>query len=964
MNNVTTNMAKAVVLVQQGQAVPIYMDEQGQDYAGIRRVSSSLAQDIQLVTEVLPQLITDRMHLSKTAVIAGTIGHNDIIDSLIAEGRLEVTALRSRRESFIISVVEKPCPELDQGIVIAGSEKRGTLYGLYHISRLIGVSPWVYWADVYPKKQSELIFTKEQLEFVSKEPSIRYRGFFLNDEWPSLGSWSRDHCGGFSERMYEQVFELLLRLKGNYLWPAMWSAVFSEDGLSHPLANAELAEEYGIIMGTSHHEPMCRAGEEWKKTHHLYGEQGLWDYWDNQEAITNFWEDGVVRNKPFANVITLGMRGEQDSALGGTLEENIQRLKEIILTQKELLRRHGLECAPQALTIYKEVEAFWYGTEEVQGLQDWDVLDDVTIIMSDDNFGNMRKLPEEAQRNRKAGWGIYYHFDYHGAPNSYEWVNTVPLEKVWEQMSLAYDYGIRDLWIVNVGDLKPMELPLSYFMELAYDFEAWGTTRPNRTGEFLRGWVEQQFSHTVAAEALGGIAQVLEKYTRMNGQRKPEVTYPDTYSVSHYDEGQQVLAEALELEQQAGAYYNMMSEPHRDAYYQLVYYPAVASANVKKMQIYAGLHQKYSSFTPPSLLSNHYADLVEAAIFRDQQLQQQYNHELSAGKWSGMMSSAHIVYVHWNDEGWQYPAYSYVEPREEAWMIVDVEGTNGGFSSGTLALPSFTNVQKERYRVTISHTGRQVLDYQVKPSADWIKLERAQGSPMQGEDLYVSLDWEQVKAPLAGEIVITYGQQSKSNPQTVTITVEAEIISTDALPSMTFVETNGVVVMEAEHTCDRKGRQGAHFEVIEKYGRSLSAVKLFPTTLRYERYQEAPYLEYRLWVAEEGMHTVIVHTAPTNPLTKQEQLPYAVGMDDNEPVVAQLLPAEFAAGESYHWEQAVLNNVHTHGTQHVLTSGLHTLRVYVLDAGMVLQKLIVSRDSLPSSYFGPPESYYIFEQPL
>ncbi|WP_018752438.1 glycosyl hydrolase 115 family protein [Paenibacillus sanguinis] len=957
MNDVNTHVAEAVVLVQQGQAVPVYMDEQGQDYAGIRRVSSSLAGDIQLVTDVLPELITDKTRLSKSAVIAGTIGQNDIIDSLIAEGRLEVTSLRSLRESFIISVVENPCPELDQGIVIAGSEKRGTLYGLYHISRLIGVSPWVYWADVYPAKQPELVFTKEQLEFASKEPSIRYRGFFLNDEWPSLGSWSRDHCDGFSERMYEQVFELLLRLKGNFLWPAMWSAVFSEDGLSYPLANAALAEEYGIVMGTSHHEPMCRAGEEWKKTHHLYGEHGLWDYWSNQEAITKFWEAGVVRNKPFANVITLGMRGEQDSALGGTLEENIRRLKEIILTQKELLRRHGLERAPQALTIYKEVEAFWYGTDEVQGLQDWDVLDDVTIIMSDDNFGNMRKLPEEGRRNRQAGWGIYYHFDYHGAPNSYEWVNTVPLEKIWEQMSLAYDYGIKDLWIVNVGDLKPMELPLSYFMELAYDFEAWGTAQPNRTREFLQGWVKQQFDHAVVApEALGGIAEVLEKYTRMNGQRKPEVTYADTYSVSHYDEGQRMLAEVLELERQAGVYYSMISEPHRDAYYQLVYYPAVASANVKKMQIYAGFNQKYSSFTPPSLRSNDYADLVEEAIARDKQLQQEFNHQLSGGKWSGMMSSAHIGYANWNDEGWQYPAYSYVVPQKNAWMMVDVEGTLGGFGSGTLALPTFTNVHKESYRVTISHAGEQVLDYCVKPNADWIKLERQQGSYLQGEDLYVSLDWEQVKAPLAGEIVITYGHQPDA--QTVRITVHAQIISTDALPPMTFVETNGVVVMEAEHTCDRKGGQGAFFEVIEKYGRSLSAVKLFPTTLRYERYQEAPYLSYRLWVAEQGIYTVTVHTAPTNPLTKKGQLPYAIGMDDNEPVIAQLLPAEFVAGESRHWEQAVLNNVHTHATQHVLGSGLHTLRIYVLDAGLVLQRLIVSRVSLPFSYFGPPESYF------
>ncbi|MGG4220481.1 glycosyl hydrolase 115 family protein [Paenibacillus jamilae] len=951
MNNKKQYSREATVLVQKGKAIPIYIDAKGKDYDGIWRVSLSLAKDIELVTAVLPELITDKAHLSGIAVIVGSVGNNDIIDSLIAEYRLDVSDLRNRREAYMIRVLERPCPELDKAIVIVGSDKRGTLYGLYHISELIGVSPWVYWADVHPPRRQELVFAKEQLEYTSKEPSIRYRGFFLNDEWPSLGSWSRNHYGGFNEGMYEKIFELLLRLKGNYLWPAMWSAVFSEDGKSHPLANAELAEAYGIVMGTSHHEPMFRAGEEWRKINQHYGDSGLWDYWANTEAITKFWEDGVIRNKHLSNIITLGMRGEQDSALGGTLEQNIQRLKDIILTQKALLHKHGLDNAPQALTIYKEVETFWHGTDTVQGLKHWEVLDDVTIILSDDNFGNMRKLPEAPERTRKAGWGMYYHFDYHGGPRSYEWVNTVPLEKTWEQMSLAYDYGIRDLWIVNVGDLKPMELPISYFMELAYDFETWGTGNPNRTEEFLQTWTERQFGHAADEETTEGIARVLADYTKMNGCRKPEVTYADTYSLLHYNEAQRVLEKAIRLEKDAQTYYELVQKEQKDAYYQLVYYPAVASANVTKMQIYASLNHKYSGFQPQSVLANHFAALVEESIAKDIQMQEDYNNKISCGKWEGMMSSAHIGYVNWNDEGWQYPEFKYIEPKEKAMMIVDVEGTDGGFTAGTVALPPFTSLQKECYRITVSNAGKQAFAFHLETDADWIKTDPTHGSVLTGETIEVQVDWGRLNVSATGRIIIVCGDQ------TVKVTVIAEVVHTDNLPVLTFAEAHGVIAIEAEHTCGREVAGEVHWEIIKGYGRSLSSIKLFPTTALFERIEDAPYLEYRICTAEEQIYTLTVYTAPTNPLGEGRRLKYAVAFDGHQPVLADMLPLEFAAGESRHWSESVMNNIHTSTTQHPLAAGMHTLRLYVLDAGLVLQKLVLSHEPLLCSYFGPEESF-------
>lgn len=530
----------------------------------------------------------------------------------------------------------------------------------------------------------------------------------MNDDWPSLGSWVTQRFGDFNEDFYDKVFELILRLKGNYLWPAMWSAEFSLNGKSNPIANAQHAQEYGIIMGTSHHEPLFRAGSEWQKVYNQYGTSNLWDFARNKQAITDFWEDGIKRNQDFDNLITLGMRGESDSALEGSDQENIDLLKDIILTQKELLKKYNLEHSPQILAVYKEVEKYWYGTAEVEGLKDWEVLNEVTILLADDNFGNLRKIPTEHERDRSAGWGMYYHFDYHGGPHSYEWLNTIPLEKVWEQICMAFDYGIRDVWIVNVGDLKPMELPISYFMELAYDFEAWGTGAINRTVEYTNRWVEQQFGYALEHETCLGIAQLLSEYTRMNGRRKPEIIYPSTFSPIHYNEAQRVLKQAIRMENAADQYYALIPESLKDAYYQLVYFPAAASANVLKMQIYAGLNELYAG--RGSVLANTYATLTHEAIDRDKHLEQVYNSGITEGKWQGMMSSPHVGYVHWNAEGWKYPEVSTLIPDKGSIMIIDVEGTEEAYISGTAKLPVFTNLQKKTIALLSATVEKRALN--------------------------------------------------------------------------------------------------------------------------------------------------------------------------------------------------------------------------------------------------------------
>jgi len=944
---------KKVTIASVEKAAAIYIDSKGQDYNGLKLIANSFAEDINLVAGVTPKVETTWKELKETTIIAGSIGNNDIIDSLISKGIIDVASIKDKQECYKIQVVEKPVEGVNKGIVIVGSDKRGTIYGIYCISELIGVSPWVYFGDVIPAKKSELILSEEELNITSKEPSIKYRGFFLNDEWPSLGSWVTGIFGDFNEEFYDKVFQLILRLKGNFMWPAMWSAVFSENGKSHPLANAELADAYGIVMGTSHHEPMFRAGEEWKQINQQYGTNPAWDFSSNVEAIIKFWEDGLKRNKDFESLITIGMRGEQDSALKGSEEENIQLLKNIILTQKQLLKEQGLEDKPQVLTIYKEVEQYWYGTDKAEGLRNWDVLDDVTIMLADDNFANVRTLPTEVERNRKAGWGMYYHFDYHGGPRSYEWVNTTPLEKVWEQMSMAYDYGVRDIWIVNIGDLKPMEFPVSYFLDLAYDFETWGDNGRNKTREYTKKWAEQQFGNAVGNEIIQEIANVLSDYTKMSGSRKPEVTFSSTYSYTNYNEAERVLKKAIDLENKAEKYYDKMPELLKDAYYQLVYYPAMASANVVKMQIYAGLNNLY--YKRNSVLANSYVVLVEECKKKDIEMQNYYNHEMSDGKWKGIMSSPHIGYMEWSPDGWAYPELYKVSPEKGSVMIVDVKGIEEEYCSGTTVLAHFTNLGKENHSITISNAGKTEFDYRVETGEEWINVDNMNGTVSDGKTIKVSVDWDKVSNTSNGFITIFVpGEMVKVN-------VTAEVIDIDGLPNMTFVETHGVISIEAEHAVNKVTKSNVEWKVLENYGRTLSSVKMFPTTASFEKTEDAPYLEYLLRVNDDAEYMLTTYVAPTNNIYEKSRLKYAVAFDDEASIVADALPKDFIAGSYVNniWCDAVLENIHITNTVHQLTKGIHSLRFYGLDAGLVLQKLVLSKEKLLNSYFGPEESFYV-----
>lgn len=932
-----------------------FLVEQSNDL-GVRKIADKVREDIGLVTGQYPMMKEKIEEVGEYVIVAGTYGKSQLISQLEQEGRIHLEGIKGKREVYQVAFIEWPWPHVKEAMVICGSDKRGTIYGLFQISDWLGVSPWVYWADVKPKKQNEVYFTQEDA-MVSKEPSVKYRGFFINDEWPSFGSWTFEHFGGFTAQMYDKVFELLLRLKGNYLWPAMWSSSFSLDGPG--LKNAELADEYGIVICFSHHEPCLRSSEEWdiyKGADTEYGQ--WWNYYTNKEGLLNYWRDGLKRSGKYESVITIGMRGERDTSMLGpdsTLRENIDLLKDIITEQRKLIAEYvnpNLEEVPQVLALYKEVEAYFYGDEEAEGLKDWKTLDGVTLMLCEDNFGNMRTLPEASKREREGGWGMYYHFDYHGAPISYEWVNSTPLTKVWEQMSMAYDYGVREIWVVNVGDLKPQELPLSYFMALAYDFEKWGTHAPNQTKHFTEEWVKQQFGAVFSHQQQSEVVSILEGYSCLNGRCRPEVLSSKTYHPSRYHEAERVFNQVELLSQKADKLLEEVSKSAYDAYYELVYFPAIASFNLIKMQIYAGMNQ-YEAVRG-KVVANIYGDQVVQCIERDRALTDAYHH-LAEGKWNGMASSAHIGFTHWNDEDWRYPVRQIVEPVAKPRMIVSVAGQSESYTSGSIMIQDGLYPDCQRIEVYIDNGGKESFTYEVEEGASWLSVSKSKGKVDLRDTLVFYINKERLTQKEMTTVTI------KGAEAQVQLCIEAQPIQKPDLP-MTFMESQGYTAIEAEHFAKSEAAGEAKWCLLEGYGRTLSGLKVYPTTQSFKLGEAAPTLMYRVWVEKEGQYTLEVQAAPSNPLRKKSSLGYGLKVNDGKWKKVEMVGEDFAAGDwnDQNWCTQVLENINRSYAVLHLQQGLNEIYIQAMDAGVVLERLVICPEGkrIPSKYLGPEESYH------
>lgn len=603
-------------LVENGMSIPLVADEN--DDKGVLRAVESLRHDFEKVTGKRAETASN----AKQVIWIGTVGQSTLIDGLLERGLLDRDEIEGKREKFIITVVDNPTDGVQSALVIAGSEKRGTIYGIYELSGQMGVSPWYYWADV-PVERVANLYVKRGV-YTEGEPAVQYRGIFLNDEYPALTRWTNHTFGGYNSQFYEKVFELLLRLKGNFLWPAMWGNAFYDDDSK----NGILADEMGIVMSTSHHEPMARAQAEWKR----HGNGGAWDYSKNKKGLQEFWRSGMERAKDWETIVTIAMRGDGDEPMGD--EQNISLLEEIVKDQRDLIQEvteKSPEYTPQVWALYKEVQDYYD-----DGMR---VPDDVTLLFCDDNWGNVRKLPALGAEPHPGGYGMYYHFDYVGGPRNTKWLNVSQISRVWEQMNLTYEHGVDKIWVVNVGDLKPMEYPISFFLDMAWNPERF---EPSNLLAHTEAWCAQQFGTVYAKEA----ARLIDLYTKFNHRVTPELLDHKTYSLVNYDEFEKVTKEYRDLLIDAMRLYNQLPNSYKDTFDQLVLFPISGMSNLYDMYYAKAKHDFYAA--RKDIQANYWADKVKEGFERDSLLTLHFN-KIADGKWKHMMDQVRIGYTSWNN---------------------------------------------------------------------------------------------------------------------------------------------------------------------------------------------------------------------------------------------------------------------------------------------------------------------------
>ncbi len=591
------------------------------EHSCVRLAVANLATDFGKVTGTEATITSLTAHLSpltSKSILIGTVGANKQIDQWVKQGVLR--DLKGKTEKYIIKTIGNQ-------LVIAGSDKRGTVYGIYELSRQIGVSPWYYWADVPVEKHTSL-YIKEG-EYTDGEPAVRYRGLFLNDEAPCLTTWVKNTFGTDfgGHKFYEKVFELILRLKGNYLWPAMWGWAFYADDPE----NLKTADAMGVMMGTSHHEPMARNHQEYARDRKGWG---AWNYSTNKQNLDRFFREGIERMKGTDDIVTIGMRGDGDEAMGNGTDTKL--LESIINNQRRIIKEvtgKSADKTPQIWALYKEVQDYYDA-----GLR---VPDDVTVLLCDDNWGNVRRLPTAEEQKRKGGWGLYYHVDYVGAPRNSKWINVTPIQNMWEQLQLAYNGGIQKLWILNVGDLKPMEYPIQLFMDMAWDPTKYHV---DNLLDHTRDFCAESFGEDQACEA----TQLLNLVSKYNGRITSEMLDAKTYTTTEFAK---VVADYQALEARALRQFITLKPEAKDAYRQIILFPIQAMGNIYEMYYAQAMNHELAAKGDPD--ANCWAERCRKAFERDQQLSLQYNKEIAGGKWDGMMIQKHISYKIWNDN---YPA--------------------------------------------------------------------------------------------------------------------------------------------------------------------------------------------------------------------------------------------------------------------------------------------------------------------
>jgi hypothetical protein len=973
-----TSSSDTFAIVNNKNSSPILISPD--EWPGVQIAAADFQADIQRVTSVTPPLTNYSVPSAPASskppasslIIIGTLGKSSLIDHIVNASKLDVSSIEGKWEAFMTLVVSDPLPGVASAYLIIGADKRGTIFALYDHSEQFGVSPWYWWADVPTTSHPNLFVTKSGCAHGS--PSVKYRGIFLNDEQPALQNWAAEKFTNgtgapltgspFNHLFYTKIFEVILRMKGNYLWPAMWSSAFAVDDPQ----NQPLADYYGVVMGTSHQEPMMRSTPN---EFTLFG-IGPWDYTTNSANINAFWLVGAERARPFESLYTIGMRGFGDLPLSTTTD--IGLLESVIANQTEILQTvyniTDVSGIPQLWCLYKEVEGYY---DDGMRAPDY-----VTLLWTDDNWGNVRRYPTISERNRTGGAGVYYHFDYVGDPNDYKWITNNQIEKVYQQMSLAIQRQADQIWILNVGDLKPYERETEFFLTYGWNSTRWN---PSNLQSYVTQWAIREFD--LSSDQAATVTSIVGNLTRFNARKKPEMTNGTTYSLVNYREADNVLAAWSTLEAASTSIYNSLSSAMQPAFFQLVHHPVTASANLANMYISAGMNNLRAS--QARLSANQLADTVEQLFENDFNFEQEY-HTILDGKWDHMMDQTHLGYFYWQQPMTNsMPMISRVQTKKQALpgvMRLVPEGTWGAWPGDnpndcaqqyscpnpTVTLDNFSPITD--FYFDVGAGGPAPFTFTVTSNVTWLTFSASKGSisPDAPEQrVFVSVaNWDDLDAG-SNEAEITFTATASGQPA---LAVPNTFIAIKNVPSSDFkgfVEGTAVISMEAVHATRNTAVQGISWTEIPGIGRTLSGVTPMPLGDTTFAAGDGPTLEYDFYSFNSypgGFVTVYVMLSPSlNAASVEQPLAYSIQIDSQDPVEVVPVGPEIPGGLPDGWDGLngwVANSIIPSTTNFTgVNPGPHTLKISMMQPAVVIQKIVIDTSGLQPSYLGPPESIVI-----
>ncbi len=929
-------------LYSNNQKTTLYYDKN--DFEAIKTTTSLFADDIERVTGNRPLLTNSSSELKDYTVIIGTIGKNALIDELIKEKKFDANPIQGQWERYIIQTIDQPFSGVKKALVIAGSDRRGTSYGVFSISEAIGVSPWYYWADVPVKKRNTLHI--EAPLFVSQTPSIKYRGIFLNDEGWGLTPWAAKtddpQLNDIGPETYAKICELLLRLKGNMLAPAMHPGSGSFN--KYP-ENKIVADSYGIIMTSSHCEPLLFNNvSEWdSKT------MGDWNYKTNKAGINKILEKRVSENAHYENVYTIAMRGIHDAGIVGvSKEEQCAMLEEVMKDQRNILGKYiskPIEEIPQVFVPYKEVLDIYEKGLKVPG--------DITIVWPDDNFGYLKRLSNKNEQKRSGGSGVYYHISYLGEPHDYLWLNTTPPAFMFEELSKAYSFGADRYWLLNVGDIKPGELGIQLFMDMAWNINQFNFGNIN---QYQVNFLASVFGEKYKKD----IEDILSSYYHLAFERKPEamgwgiewnnehmgeiITDTD-FSLTNYNEAENRMAEYDRIANKAGRIWKSLPEEYKAACYELLFYPVKGAALMNKKMLTAQMNRWYAH--QGRAATNLMAEKTKAYQDSIQQITETYNSLLN-GKWNHMMS----VPPGWVATYQDMPPVTTIDVPQEAnpGLFLSNEDCTFGVSN-IHTLPCFNPFTKKEYFVEIYNKGSKTFKWEAIAKQPWIKLNKKSGQISTQERIIVSIDW--INAPvgerITGEIEIAMAGKKETvfvslfNPATPTVS---------ELNGM-YVEDNGYVSINAGQFQRKNENKDIQIEVINGLGYENQAVQLGKAGAPAQEvwFKRTPKAEYDFYAFNAGSATVYTYALPLFSIDKEHNTRYGVTLDDDGTIQ---FPVTASPEYSSPWKMNVIRNAAISSVPvYIDKPGKHTLKIMCADPGMVIHKIVIDLGGMKRSYLGP-----------